>query len=236
MGIAAKTNHSFNQMVKALAQLEADRALMLAGISHDLRTPLARLRLETEMIQTDAASKKAMIADIEQMDTIISRFLDYARPSQRSSEVVDLSALAQDAVTRLIHEEHMRITLDLAESALIAADPADVHRILDNLLENARKYGYSRVDNSVDITLRTTVSPQTVELRVLDGGPGVPPNQLDLITHPFYRGEAARTQANGTGLGMAIVQRLVRRHHGTLQIANRTPDPGLAVTLTFPRV
>ena len=83
MGVAAETNRSFNQMVRDLEQLEADRALMLAGISHDLRTPLARLRLETEMVSSDQATKDAMVDDIEQMDRIIAAFIDYARPSQR---------------------------------------------------------------------------------------------------------------------------------------------------------
>ncbi len=105
MGVAAETNRSFNQMVQALEQLEADRALMLAGISHDLRTPLARLRLETEMSPSDETTKLAMIDDIEQMDMIIGRFLDYARPMQRMPEAVDLSMIAGELAARFHSDE-----------------------------------------------------------------------------------------------------------------------------------
>jgi len=234
MGVAAETNRSFNQMVSALAQLDADRALMLAGISHDLRTPLARLRLETEMSPADEATKDAMADDIEQMDKIIGLFLDYARPAQRPPEAVDLSALAADSASRLDSEDGVQITLALAERAIIAGDQTDIRRLLGNLIENARKYGRSTEDGIAHVTIRTSVTFQRVELSVLDEGAGVPEDQLELLTRPFYRVEAARTQADGTGLGMAIVLRLVNRHRGILRIANRDPGPGLEVTVTFP--
>jgi len=234
MGVAAETNRSFNQMVSALAQLDADRALMLAGISHDLRTPLARLRLETEMSPADEATKDAMADDIEQMDKIIGLFLDYARPAQRAPEAVDLSALAADSASRLGSEDGVHLTLALAERAIIAGDQTDIRRLLGNLIENARKYGRSAEDGIAHVTIRTSVSFQRVELSVLDEGVGVPEDQLELLTRPFYRVEAARTQADGTGLGMAIVLRLVNRHRGILRIANRDPGPGLEVTVTFP--
>jgi two-component system osmolarity sensor histidine kinase EnvZ len=234
MGVAAETNRSFNQMVSALAQLEADRALMLAGISHDLRTPLARLRLETEMSPADEATKNAMVDDIEQMDMIIGRFLDYARPVQRPPVAVDLSALARESAARMDGEDGVQITLELADRATVAADQTDMRRILGNLIENARKYGRSSEDGIAHVTIRTSVSFQKIELSVLDRGAGIPEDQLDLVTRPFYRVEAARTQADGTGLGMAIVLRLVNRHRGILRVANREPAPGLDVTLTFP--
>ncbi|MGI4901543.1 MAG: histidine kinase dimerization/phospho-acceptor domain-containing protein, partial [Janthinobacterium lividum] len=115
MGVAAETNRSFNQMVRDLEQLEADRALMLAGISHDLRTPLARLRLETEMSPAEPAIKDAMIDDIEQMDGIIGRFLDYARPANRSLSAVDLSQLARELAGRSNGEDGLRIVLKLVD-------------------------------------------------------------------------------------------------------------------------
>ncbi|CAH2776515.1 MAG: Osmolarity sensory histidine kinase EnvZ [uncultured Paraburkholderia sp.] len=232
MGVAAETNRSFNQMVRDLEQLEADRALMLAGISHDLRTPLARLRLETEMSPSDQSTKDAMVDDIEQMDMIIGRFLDYARPVQRVPEPVDLSVIASELAERMQSENSMRLITRLAPSAVIEADEIDMRRVVGNLLENARKYGLS--DGIPHVILETRVSHSRVELSVVDEGPGIPEDQLALVTRPFYRVNSARTQANGTGLGMAIVQRLVGRYRGALRLRNRTPGPGLEVTIEFP--
>ncbi|KND61571.1 Osmolarity sensory histidine kinase EnvZ [Candidatus Burkholderia verschuerenii] len=234
MGVAAETNRSFNQMVRDLEQLEADRALMLAGISHDLRTPLARLRLETEMSPSDEATKLAMIDDIEQMDMIIGRFLDYARPMQRMPEPVDLSMIASELAARFQADEGVVMRTDLAPGAVIEGDPTDARRVVGNLLENARKYGRSAHDDIARITLQTRASHGKVELSVMDEGRGIPDDQVALITRPFYRVDQARTQANGTGLGMAIVQRLVTRQRGTLRLRNRTPQPGFEVTIDFP--
>ncbi|MCX8566895.1 MAG: two-component system, OmpR family, osmolarity sensor histidine kinase EnvZ [Glomeribacter sp. 1016415] len=234
LGVAAATNRSFNQMVRDLEQVEADRALMLAGISHDLRTPLARLRLEIEMSPSDDTIKRAMVDDIEQMDHIIGRFLDYARQAQRTTVSVDLSRLVRDAATRLAFEKDVEITVDLADTAIIEADLLDMRRILTNLLENARKYGRSETDRIAHISLITRIQHGQIQLTVLDRGPGIPADQLELVTRPFYRVDTARSQADGTGLGMAIVLRLVSRHHGVLRLQNREPGPGLEVTLTFP--
>jgi len=234
MGVAAETNRSFNQMVQDLEQLEADRALMLAGISHDLRTPLARLRLETEMSPSDQATKDAMVDDIEQMDMIIGRFLDYARPVQRVPEPVDLSVIAGELAARMQSEDSMRLITRLAPSAVIEAGETAMRRVVGNLLENARKYGLSDGDGIPHVILETRVSHSRVELSVVDEGPGIPEDQLALVTRPFYRVNSARTQANGTGLGMAIVQRLVGRYRGALRLRNRTPGPGLEVTIEFP--
>ncbi|AME24595.1 MULTISPECIES: ATP-binding protein [Burkholderiaceae] len=234
MGVAAETNRSFNQMVQDLEQLDADRALMLAGISHDLRTPLARLRLETEMSPSDEATKLAMVDDIEQMDMIIGRFLDYARPMQRMAEAVDLSMIGGEMTARFLTEEGVVMKTDLAQGAIVEGDPTDVRRVIGNLLENARKYGRSAADDVARITLQTRVNHGRVELSVMDEGRGIPEDQVALITRPFYRVDTARTQANGTGLGMAIVQRLVTRQRGTLRLRNRSPHPGFEVTIDFP--
>jgi two-component system osmolarity sensor histidine kinase EnvZ len=236
MGVAAETNRSFNQMVTDLEQLDADRALMLAGISHDLRTPLARLRLETEMSPSDEATKLAMVDDIEQMDMIIGRFLDYARPMQRMAEAVDLSLIGGEMAARFYGEDGVLMKTELAQGATIEGDPTDVRRVVGNLLENARKYGRSAKDDIARITLQTRVNHGRVELSVIDEGRGIPEDQVALITRPFYRVDTARTQANGTGLGMAIVQRLVTRQRGTLRWRNRLPMAGFEVTIDFPAI
>jgi two-component system osmolarity sensor histidine kinase EnvZ len=221
MGVAAETNRSFNQMVRDLEQLEADRAVMLAGISHDLRTPLARLRLETEMSPADTATKDAMVDDIEQMDKIIERFLDYARPAQRMADVVDLSYLVREIAGRMASEDGVEITLDLAERASIEGDSTDMRRVIANLLENARKYGKRSEEEIPKVRVATMTQHGQVELYVWDSGPGIPEDQIALVTRPFYRVDTARTQADGTGLGMAIVQRLVTRHRGYATVCPR---------------
>ncbi|WP_186167049.1 ATP-binding protein [Burkholderia gladioli] len=235
MGVAAETNRSFNQMVRDLEQLDADRALMLAGISHDLRTPLARLRLETEMSPSDQATKDAMVDDIEQMDRIIAAFIDYARPMQpRSLEPVDLSLVAHDVAARLANEEGVQIRTMLAPAAVIEADETDMRRVIGNLVENARKYGLSRGDGIARITVETRASHARIEVIVRDEGPGIPDDQLPLVMRPFYRVDAARSKADGTGLGMAIVLRIVGRYRGTLKLRNRAPEPGLEASIDFP--
>lgn len=137
----AQANHSFNQMVRDLKQLEADRAVMLAGISHDLRTPLTRLRLETEMSPVDEQTRELMVADIEQMDAIIGQFLDYARPSGEMLEDVDLTELVRDTAPVYSAHDDIDLTLKLAPEAIARCNRMETQRILDNLIENARRYG-----------------------------------------------------------------------------------------------
>ncbi|SDV50481.1 ATP-binding protein [Chitinasiproducens palmae] len=233
LGVAAKTNRSFNQMVRELQRLDADRALMLAGISHDLRTPLARLRLETEMSPVDEASRDAMIDDIEQMDRIIGRFLDYARPAKREAERVDVSTLVAEAAQRIAHDGQATVEMRIEPSLVVRADHTDLRRVIVNLLENAKKYG--RTDDApAHITVQVARVDGRVCIEVLDQGPGIPEDQLALVTRPFYRVDTARTKADGTGLGMAIVERLVTRHKGQLVLRNRVPGPGLAVSIDLP--
>ncbi len=236
LGVAADTNRSFNQMVRDLEQLEADRALMLAGISHDLRTPLARLRLETEMSPADEPTKEAMVDDIEQMDRIIGRFLDYARPGMRAPERIDLSGVMHEVVARLESDEHAIVDAQVVDGVRVEAEPTDMRRVIDNLVENAKKYGRSADDGIAHLSISLQAVDGRAVVSVKDQGAGIPEDQLPFITRPFYRVDEARTKADGTGLGMAIVQRLVTRHRGTMKLANRVPGPGLDVTLSFPIV
>jgi two-component system osmolarity sensor histidine kinase EnvZ len=134
----------------------------------------------------------------------------------------------------MVSEDGVEITLDLAERAAIEGDSTDMRRVIANLLENARKYGRQSEDDIPQIRVATLAQHGQVELFVWDRGPGIPEDQLALVTRPFYRVDTARTQADGTGLGMAIVQRLVSRHRGALRLRNRQPGPGLEVALSFP--
>ncbi len=123
---------------------------------------------------------------------------------------------------------------DLAQGAVIEGNLTDARRVVGNLLENARKYGRSEQDDIARITLQTRVSHGKAKLSVMDEGRGIPDDQVALITRPFYRVDQARRQASGTGLGMAIVQRLVTRQRDTLRLRNRTPQTGFEVTIDFP--
>jgi len=232
----AQANHSFNQMVRDLRQLDDDRAVMLAGISHDLRTPLTRLRLETELSPADEATRDAMIADIEQMDAIIGQFLNYARPPQETAEPVDLSALVQDAISVYAAHDDVRVRVRANEPVMAVANRMEIQRILDNLVENARRYGKDEDSGMAEVEITTRVDDKEAVLTVADHGIGVPESQLALLTRPFYRLDSARSEAKGTGLGMSIVNRILQRNGGRLLLANRPPPAtGLVVSACFRR-
>ncbi len=232
----AQANHSFNQMVRDLRQLDDDRVVMLAGISHDLRTPLTRLRLETEMSPVDDSTREAMIADIEQMDAIIGQFLNYARPAQESSEPVDLSSLVRDAVNVYAAHDDIRIRVHAPEPVMAMANRMEVQRILDNLVENARRYAKDPDSGIAEVDITTRNHDKEAMLVVADCGDGVPEAQLPLLTRPFYRLDAARSEAKGAGLGMSIVNRIMQRNGGRLVLTNRpAPDSGLVVSACFRR-
>ncbi|QHE92828.1 ATP-binding protein [Pandoraea fibrosis] len=234
MGEAAEANRSFNQMVDELDRLEADRALMLAGISHDLRTPLARLRLETEMSPSDESVKRDMISDIEQMDEIIGRFLDYARPASRAMQALDLTDIVRETTASFDGREDLNLSVELAEVAPVLAERTDLKRLLTNLIENARKYGRDADTDIANVHITTRVLGERVEMRVRDTGPGIPEEQLALVFRPFYRVDTARTKADGTGLGMAIVQRIAMRYKGVASLRNVRPGSGLEIIVSFP--
>jgi two-component system osmolarity sensor histidine kinase EnvZ len=126
--------------------LEQDRAVMLAGISHDLRTPLARLRLETEMSVPDAEAREHMAADIVQLDAIIGKFLDYARPDHIALAPMPLAELVQAAVQPFAVHEDMQVQVTIPAPLCVIADEIELARVLSNLLENARRYGRSPDD------------------------------------------------------------------------------------------
>ncbi|ABF08827.1 ATP-binding protein [Cupriavidus metallidurans] len=232
----AQANRSFNQMVHDLRQLDDDRVVMLAGISHDLRTPLTRLRLETEMSPVDNVTRDAMIADIEQMDAIIGQFLNYARPGQEVVEPVDLSTLVQESVGVYAAHDDVRIHVRSNGPVMAMANRMEIQRILDNLVENARRYAKDEETGMAEVEISTRVEDKDALLVVADNGMGVPDEELSLLTRPFYRLDAARSEAKGAGLGMSIVNRILQRNGGRLVLANRpAPKSGLVVSAIFRR-
>ena len=217
-----EVNIGFNRMAERLAKIEAERALMLAGISHDLRTPLARLRLETELSVSDPQTRELMVADIEQLDDIIDMFLDYARPTPAALGPVLLSGVISRCITPWRNNPRMEIAIDVSEDLQVQAEPVELGRVLSNLLENARRYGQSANDGITRVEIVARLHDGWVLLRVRDQGPGVSEETLKNLTQPFFRGDAARTSATGSGLGLAIVERSVHRMGGTFSVFNNS--------------
>ena len=227
-------NIGFNRMTQKLAKIEMDRAIMLAGISHDLRTPLARLRLETELSVSDPEARANMAADIAQLDAIIGKFLDYARPGEVRLSPVSLREVIDASLFSMRHCSDMQFNLDLPEDLVVMVDEVELGRVLTNLIENARRYGKTPETGVAVVDIAAKARDNWVLLRVRDHGPGVLDTQLAQLTKPFYRGEEARTEANGAGLGLSIVEKTIDRMGGTFNLSN-TSSGGLAANIKLQR-
>ncbi len=232
-----ETNISFNRMVDDLIRIDADRAVILAGISHDLRTPLARMQLEVEMAHLEEDAMLGMQTDLQQMDAIIAQFLDYAKPLENMKfEAVNISDLLQQLM-----DEYSRVPTLLLRTAIdpnlkVMGNPTELRRLFTNIIENARRYG--KTPGSPVITLDVQCGPKkrdkkpTILISFRDHGPGVPEHDIPRLLKPFTRADAARSQANGSGLGLAIVDRIVKRHHGKLRLYNHHSG-GLVTVIAF---
>jgi two-component system, OmpR family, osmolarity sensor histidine kinase EnvZ len=229
-----EVNIGFNRMAEQLSKIEQDRVIMLAGISHDLRTPLARLRLETELSVSDLEARAHMAADITQLDAIIDKFLDYARPEPASLAPVSLNAVVDAAVYAVGDAEDMRITLDIADKLDVLADETELLRVVSNLIENARRYGKSVDTGIAMIEISAKTRDQWVLIKIRDYGLGVSPETLPKLTRPFFRGDAARTAATGAGLGLAIVEKTIARMGGIFKLSNASSG-GLAAHIKLRR-
>jgi len=227
-------NIGFNRMTQKLAKIEQDRAVMLAGISHDLRTPLARLRLETELSVTDAEARAHMAADITQLDAIIDKFLDYARPGTVRLVPVPLHDVLEACMYGLKDRQDVQFNVSVSNDLMVLADEVELGRVISNLLENSRRYGKSVDTGIAVIDIVAKARDKWVLMRVRDHGLGVSQEQLTNLTKPFYRGEAARTAAKGAGLGLAIVEKTVTRMGGTFVLTNSSTG-GLAAHLKLQR-
>ena len=221
-------NIAFNRMASQLAKAEQDRAQMLAGISHDLRTPLARLRLEIEMSVPEEDARVHMSDDISQVDTIIGKFLDYARPGNRTLHSMQLARLVRTGAAPFLVRDDILVRINVDPALYVLCDEVEFARVIANLLENARRYGKTPGENRARVRIAATAREGWVTLRVHDHGPGVPDSILSQLTRPFFRADGARTAAAGSGLGLAIVSRIVESMEGRLHVIN-APSGGLMV-------
>ncbi len=229
-----EVNIGFNRMAAQLSKIEQERVVMLAGISHDLRTPLARLRLETEMSVADLDARAHMAADIAQLDAIIDKFLDYARPEPAHLESVSLNEIVASAMYAIADYDDLSVAVDISGEITVQADAVDLSRVISNLLENARRYGKTPGSNMTKVEIIAKVRDQWVLIKVRDHGEGVPPHILAKLTNPFFRGDMARTEATGAGLGLAIVEKTIMRMGGLFNLANSSSG-GLAAYIKLHR-
>ncbi|MDE1950650.1 MAG: HAMP domain-containing protein, partial [Burkholderiales bacterium] len=229
-----EVNMGFNRMARELARVEEDRAVMLAGISHDLRTPLARLRLETEMSVSDEEAKRNMALDIDQLDAIIDKFMDYARPGETQMRPVLVSPLIDREAQTFRDKTQIQITSRVAIDLRVMADETELGRVFANLFENARRYGRGTYTGVAEVTVSFVRTGPWVIVTVRDHGSGVAPEKLAQLTTPFFRGDAARTAATGAGLGLAIVDKAMQRMGGSLELTN-APDGGLMAHIRLRR-
>lgn len=220
----------FNQMASDLKKLDRDRILMLAGISHDLKTPLTRLRLAVELGETQVERQltEGMVSDIEDMNSILSQFLDYARDgSEEEPLMADFNAIARDVAERY-QKLGVQLTTEFHEPLRFHFRKLAIHRAITNLVDNAVRYGREGV------TIVTAVKGEHAVLIVSDRGPGIVTGTPEDFIKPFARENTSRTTI-GTGLGLTIVDRIVRTHGGVVHIANQAPH-GLVVRIELPLV
>lgn len=225
---------AFNQMAEGIKQLEEDRALLLAGVSHDLRTPLTRIRLATEMMSPeDSYLADSMIKDTEECNEIISQFMDYLKSTKKqAAEAIDLNLLLQEVAESEGGYER-KIELKLGEiPGIVKANSVAMKRSAANLVVNAIRYG----NGWVQITSGTSADRQSVWYCVEDNGPGIAPDQVSRMFQPLTRGDSARgREAEGTGLGLAIVKRIIDQHEGRIVVSNRS-EGGLKVQISLPLI
>jgi two-component system osmolarity sensor histidine kinase EnvZ len=219
-------SRAFNQMSADLAANERERALVLAGISHDLRTPLARVRIAAEL-SADESLREGLAADVEQMDSVIQQFLDYARLDENETTLqTDLKSLVEE-VAQQFSAQAKSLTLDLHDVPSIAVRPLLLKRALSNLLDNAIKHGGG------EITVQLRREEGHIILTVADRGTGIPSSQHATVKRPFVRLESARSNSTGSGLGLAIVERAARLNDGELILEDNS-EGGLVAKLVLP--
>jgi two-component system osmolarity sensor histidine kinase EnvZ len=222
-----EVSRAFNRMAGDLAAMERERATVLAGISHDLRTPLSRLRLALEMSGADAASADAMRVDMEEIDQVIAQFLAFAKGEDEPRAQGDLAALLADIADGYRRREQP-VSLAAAAVASLRFAPLGVRRAVSNLVDNALRYAPGAVEIAVHD------EPGRAVIEVLDRGPGVPAAEVERLKRPFTRLDEARSGPGGAGLGLAIVDRVARAHGGQLLLAAREGG-GLAARLELAR-
>ena len=219
---------AFNTMQERLIRYIEDRNRILAAISHDLKTPITRLRLRTELLD-DAPLKEKFLLDLDDMQRMAQASLDFLRGGEDSEPIapMDLNALLESLQEDAEDVGHA-VSISGAASQPLRCRPLALKRCLTNLVDNALKYG-----QSAEIAVADTAT--RLRLIVRDHGPGIPAAELERVFEPFYRLEGSRSRdTGGTGLGLSIARNIARAHGGELSLRNH-PQGGLEAVLELPR-
>jgi signal transduction histidine kinase len=215
-------------MRERITTLIDDRTRMLAAISHDLRTPITRMRLRSEFIE-DHVHRSHMLGDLDQMRSMLESVLSFLRNDRKfeSMTLVDIATTLQLVTDQFADMGHKAV-YDGPQHAVVTARPDDLHRSITNLVENAVRFG-------AEATIRLSVSPNTVTIDVEDDGPGISDARKQAMLEPFVRGDDARNmdETAGFGLGLSIARAIVLAHGGELSLNDRQPH-GLIVRIELP--
>jgi len=219
---------ALNRMRERITTLIDDRTKMLAAISHDLRTPITRMRLRSEFIEDDM-HRHRMLSDLDQMRSMLESVLSFLR-NDRKLEAMTLTDIAStlQLITDQFTDMGHKVIYDGPAHAMATVRPDDLHRSVTNLVENAARFG-------AVATIRLGVSPDIVTIEVEDDGPGISDARKDVMLEPFVRGDDARNmdETAGFGLGLSIARAVVLAHGGTLSLNDRQPH-GLIVRIELP--
>jgi signal transduction histidine kinase len=220
---------AFNDMQTRIKRLINDRTQTLAAVSHDLRTPITRLRLRAEFVGDDEL-RRMIDADLDEMDRMIESTLAFLRgdPASEESKTVDIRSVLQTICDQL-SDAGRDVVLSGSRYAPFRCKPLAIKRALSNLVENAVKYGE---------TARVVLNDRPHELSVTieDEGPGIPATEQERVFDPFYRIEGSRSrETGGTGLGLTLARTVIRAHGGEIELTNRE-GRGLRVVVSLPKM
>lgn len=226
----AQVSDAFNHMTRALKAAEDNRALMLASISHDMRTPLTKLRLAMAMSLPQGANDgfvESAEGYLDQFESILQQFMDYAGSGEKEApEPRDLNALVSSLAGDFVGLGH-EFEVSLGDLPLVALRPVSSMRMIMNLMQNAVLYGRT------GLSARTWTEGRDAFVAIGDRGKGLSPDELERLKEPFKRGSNARENPGGTGLGLAIVDRIARLHGGTFELRPRDGG-GLEAVVRLP--
>lgn len=220
--------HAFNTMQTRLGRYIQDRTRLLAAISHDLKTPITRLRLRTELLD-DATLRDKFEKDLDEMESMVMATLDFMRgvDQQESVQPLDIMALLE-SLQADAQEMKYEVTISGTTLSPFPGKPLALKRCINNLIDNAIKYGQSAAIQIQD-------NQEQLILFIRDQGPGIPEEKLEQVFEPFYRLESSRNRdSGGTGLGLSIARNIAQAHGGSLVLKNAQPL-GLEAILTLPR-
>jgi two-component system osmolarity sensor histidine kinase EnvZ len=233
-------SQTFNEMAESLGKVDQERKVLLAGVSHDIRTPLTRLRIAIEMLPEKIASKlkKSMEEDIFEIDNILNQFIDYVRGfNQEATVTTNLNEFFSHMKNQhQILNRNIVLVSNLKIPIFYDIKPISFRRLFDNLINNAFSYS----TGEVVITIRK--HKENISISVLDDGPGIPPDHIQRLLKPFERFDVISinkkqiaNNREGCGLGLAIVDKITEAHNGKLVISNRAKK-GLEVKIILPLI